>query len=797
MVDIVSEAMSICIAQILQGRGFVMRAKFNLIAATLLVGTMYTPAFAQSETPPAVEDDGGIQDIIVTAQKREENLQDTPISMVALGADALDQKGIGSINDLFTGAIPSLRVIPFVGRASALSIGMRGMVPVDATQVTRDPTVGIYLDGVYLGRVQGLGMELADIERVEVLRGPQGTLFGRNTIGGAISIVSKRPTGKLGADIKVGIGNRGGRNFAAHINLPEAANLSFKIDAVYDARDGWVKNPLTRADVPANYTIGGQPYVFEDINHDFGEVKRYGFRIAGLFKPTDKISFLYAYDWSRDESTGGYWHVNATTQPVTPPLFGSLDAGRASVSRLAAPLIPSTARTSGHSLTAEWEISDDITLRSISGWRTLDGDQWDQDAGGISRWNTTAQGRFSFANLKQSQFSEELQLIGDIGDVKFALGGYYFKETGSDTATVFRTNTFNVASTATSSILRNPATTSNTVGGVANLLQDRAATANVKSKALFAQATWSPSALNNRLHITVGGRYTDDHKDGRLLFLVGAPVTNLNFVFDSSRFDPMATIAYDFSDDINAYVKYGRAYRAGGANTRSAILRTFGEEELTSWEMGLKADFLDRRARVNIAAYTSQLKNAQVDFSNPANTSATETLNVTSGSTSVKGVELDVTLVPVRGLTISMNYVFTEYGQRSVTNPFSNLAELLNISNTPRHAYSVSLDYELGKTAIGNPRLHIDADNVGGYFASSVPSSDATENAREWLINGRLSLSEMPILGDNFEIAAWVKNLTNRTYQQFDVVIPTGNGNNFTSFYNEPRTFGLEMRMRF
>ncbi|MFM2257187.1 MAG: hypothetical protein RIQ28_1034, partial [Pseudomonadota bacterium] len=149
------------------------------------------PATAQDDKEK--ESNSGIAEIVVTAQKREENVQDTPISIVALTSDALDQKGVNSINDLFTGAIPSVRTAPFIGRASAVSIGMRGLVPVDATQVTRDPTVGIYIDGVYLGRVSGLGMELSDVERIEVLRGPQGTLFGRNTIGGAISVVTKKP----------------------------------------------------------------------------------------------------------------------------------------------------------------------------------------------------------------------------------------------------------------------------------------------------------------------------------------------------------------------------------------------------------------------------------------------------------------------------------------------------------------------------------------------------------------------------------------------------------------------------
>jgi iron complex outermembrane recepter protein len=197
-----------------------MRVRTTLLATAMAAALPAAPALAQETAGD--DADIGIQDIVVTAQKREENLQDTPISIVALGSDALDQKGVGSMNDLFNGSVPSLRIVPFVGRASAVSIGMRGMVPVDATQVTRDPTVGIYLDGVYLGRVQGLGMELADIERVEVLRGPQGTLFGRNTIGGAISIVSKKPTGEFGADLKAGIGNRDGRSLAAHVICPRS-----------------------------------------------------------------------------------------------------------------------------------------------------------------------------------------------------------------------------------------------------------------------------------------------------------------------------------------------------------------------------------------------------------------------------------------------------------------------------------------------------------------------------------------------------------------------------------------------
>jgi iron complex outermembrane receptor protein len=160
---------------------------FHYIASATLLSSVSQIAMAQ-DVEQENETSSGVAEILVTAQKRAESIQDVPISVVALDADTLEQRGINSLGDLFTGQVPSLRIAPFLGRPSAVSIGMRGLVPVDATQVTRDPTVGIYIDGVYLGRVSGLAMEFSEVERLEVLRGPQGTLFGRNTIGGAISV---------------------------------------------------------------------------------------------------------------------------------------------------------------------------------------------------------------------------------------------------------------------------------------------------------------------------------------------------------------------------------------------------------------------------------------------------------------------------------------------------------------------------------------------------------------------------------------------------------------------------------
>ncbi|KAK0351164.1 hypothetical protein LTR94_026089, partial [Friedmanniomyces endolithicus] len=168
-----------------------------LLGSALLVAP--TASFAQSsaqasQTPPAAES-AGLDDVVVTATKRETNLQYTPISISVLGSEALENRHVQSLMDLADGAVPSLRVATFEARQSALTIGIRGIVPNDANQPAREQGVGVYVDGVYLARQHGLGSALLDIERVEVLKGPQGTLFGRNTEGGALSLVTRKPTG--------------------------------------------------------------------------------------------------------------------------------------------------------------------------------------------------------------------------------------------------------------------------------------------------------------------------------------------------------------------------------------------------------------------------------------------------------------------------------------------------------------------------------------------------------------------------------------------------------------------------
>lgn len=737
----------------------------RLSVRALLLGTALAwPGLAAAQDQAQ---GGQLEEIVVTAEKRETSLQDTPISVSVVGGEELASRGVTNVKDLVEGSVPSIRIIPFFGRASAVSIAMRGVSTGDSTQISRETSIGIYTDGVYMGRVQGLGTELFDIERVEVLRGPQGTLIGRNTIGGALNIITKRPTGEFGIVQKVGVRNFGGWNAATNLNLPEVAGVSVKIDGVWSKRDGWVDNPLEGA-------------------WDWNQSERRGLRVAALWEPTDTVSALYSYDVSRDESTGGYGQFT-TLLPGAPPLapiFG-LEPSRVRESRAGAPLEPSVAKVSGHSLNIGWDLTEGLQFRSITAYRELEQSQYDQAAGLFFAFRPNGLfGRISLADIVQDQFSQEFQLVGSSDRLDYVVGAFYFEEDASESAWTARTLQFNATGTGYS-VLPQP------VGGP---MPDRASVNHVESKALFGQATWTPPVLDDRLHLTAGLRYTDDQKAGRMTSIRGVP-SPLSYEFSSKRVDPAATVAFDWTDRINTYVRWGVAYRAGGANSRSATFRPFGEEELEAWEVGLKSEFWDRRARLNVALFDSSYRDLQSTFQDPTNPSATETVNVDS-TAKIRGLEVDLTLAPAAGLRLNASYSFTDADVPDLVNPFSGEVTDSNSGLTPRHAASAAIDYDF-TVPVGELTAHLDANYSSGSYTGG---GDDSRSQAFVLVNARLTLSEVELGGTpgTWALSAWVKNLTNVEYDVFDNIL-RGTGANFVhySVYNEPRTYGLDLTYRY
>lgn len=729
-------------------------------------------------TAPSAEGEGvSLTQIVVTAQKRKTNLQDTPIAISAMDSEALKARHVQSVEDLGDGAIPSLRVAPFFARKSALTIGMRGVGSSgDANKPARDQAVGVYINDVYLGRAQGLGSALYDVERIEVLKGPQGTLFGRNTEGGAISIVTKTPAGVFGANTTVGYGNYGAYKAETHIDLPEINDVSIKIDGLLSKRDGTVKNP----------TSSGQP--------DFNSYDKRGFQVEALWKPTDKVSVGYAFDDSYDATTPYYVQLVSKGSLALAPA-SPLQPDRAKSANIGVPLRLSEGFTFGHRLNLNWMVSDNLELKSISSYRKLKQGQYDNGAVALSAFPPNgAFARYSIANFHQKQYSQEFQAIGHTDQIEYVLGAFYFHEKVDDSAQTPNTLQWNATGTAYITLSLN-------LNGVPF---DRASEADTTSYGVFGQAVWTPAILDEALHLTLGGRLTKDEKTGSLNTVNGAVPSyvdaNKNTIVGAiplneswSRFDPLVTVAYEMAPNINVYGRWSTGYKAGGANSRSLTYRTFDPETVSMYEVGAKTEFWDRRARLNVAAYSGDIKDAQVDFSVVIinnNRGTLETTNAASGKT--KGLEADFTLAPMQGLTLTAGYAYTKVTLSKAFNPFTNAMATIYPIYTPENAYSVAVDYQ--RPAFGATlKAHLD----GAYAdAQHTSTTDPTLSDDSFIVNGRLALSDIRPTADGpaLQVSLWSRNLLNESH----AFLKNYNSSLGTyAIFNEPRTYGVELNVKF
>ena len=715
----------------------------------------------------------GLADIVVSAEKRETNLQRTPIAISVLGTQDLTNRHVQSLADLGDGAIPSLRIAPFFSRNSALAVGIRGIVPSDANQPSRDQGVGIYIDGVYLGRSQGLGAALLDVERIEVLKGPQGTLFGRNSVGGAVSIVSRAPSGEFGLRATAGVRNFGGYNGEFHFDLPRMGDIALKLDAIATGREGTVKN-----------TLAGQ--------RDFNAFERRGIHVATLYEPSDTFSARIDADYSHDATTPYYVQLLEANPaaPARAPLV-QLQADRADRVDIGVPQRWNLGKTWGTTLHLNWEIAEQTSLRSITSYRKLEQEQWDNGIGahaGSFRPNASF-ARYSLASLRQKQWSQELQIVGSTGQLTYVAGLYYYHEAGDDDAWSPNTMVWNATGTVATPL-------PSLAAGAAAAFPDRASTAKADSYAAFGQLTWKPALLGEMVGLTAGGRFTHDKKSGTLYKVNGAD-TDYRFAIESDHFDPMVTITLDPASGINLYGKWGTAYRAGGANSRSLTYRSFGEEKVSTFEIGAKTEFWDRRARLNLAAYTTRYTDIQIDFVAPninnTNRTTVETVNA-PGRGTIKGIEIDATLAPVRGLTLSASYAYTDAKLPVAANPFLNGAlQTVYVVYTPKNAASGSIDFEQG-LGFATLRAHLDASIADG---THTQAGEDTLTDSSFVVNGRLALGEIGLSGGGeLEMALWSRNLFDEQHTflksraAYAAIGAYG-------IYNEPRTYGIEATVRF
>ncbi len=761
-----------------------------------------------------------IQEIIVTAQKRSQNEQDVPIAITTFTAQALQDKNIVDVQGLAR-LSPSVNLdtaSPFGGSNQVLSASIRG-IGQDDFGINLDPGVGVYVDGVYFARTTGANVNLLDVDQVEILKGPQGTLFGRNTIGGAINVVTRTPGDQFMIRAEASGGSYNRRDVQATMDIPFSDTVlsSFTFSSLN--RDGYQKRIPYPSAVPyvetpiAEFPNGGT----ETYSSEGGQGENV-LRSKVLWKASDQLNVTWTGDWTHVDESSVPESLLATItapQPGVPPsaaLFGLFynlcingefvpGCGRPSIS--GANLNPLSYRLPfgsqyitgnpdltyatgpdfdkmdqfGTAVTADYELFDATHLKSITGYRKLD---W--DVGLETSGSPVIMNEAWFAQT-QHQVSEELQLSGvALNDrLKYSAGLYYFDENGAEADYVL-------------------------IG--AGLLQIQGYE-KIETKSYAGYAHLEYTVVDN-LNVIAGGRYSDDKKmlsESQPVFAVAGPPFQTTPTGDNSQsfsvFTPTLGLQYSFTKDVMSYLTYSKGYKDGGWTTRLTSpldplhVPTFGPEKADTYELGVKSDWFDRTLQVNADVFYTKYDSIQLNFQ--------EGLSPTienAGDADIKGVELDGTWIIGHGFSLAATgafldayYTFLAPGinaGQSCVQPFEaciTTASLL--PKTPRWKYSVSPTYKTGLPNGGSLRLGLDFTHISEMANDSINTSLLMRPVSN-LLNASLTYASPD---DKYELVFGGTNITD------DRFLTTGNQDTTASIiygtYNPPAEWYVTGRVKF
>lgn len=642
------------------------RMILNSFAAGVSIAAIASPASAQESGADTVA--GNLDMIVVTAQKREQNLQEVPLAVSAIGSAKLEQLQISDAQDLSSLA-PNLTVTPPTTNHSAAVISIRGIPSGAQETFGLDLANAIYIDGVYIARASAIGMDVMDLERVEILRGPQGTLFGRNTTGGAISFVTRKPAKDFRISAEAGYGNFNAWNGKLSIDSGELfGGLKTSFAYAHGERDGTVDNILEPKD-----------------SRDPGSRRSDAFRATLLAELGGTGSIQYSFDWSKitgnpaafqlthvangavnpPQTIDGQQVVVTQQAPVAQYLANAtfLEAGCAALGTPTRTYrdkicLNSDGTTSdkiwGHNLQIRNDF-DAFAVKLTGGYRFYRSVNTGNDLDGLgtirgplfsnatlfngmpvallqfipsipaaarpfiaaSPVPTTTQDLFTTSNVKRhKQFSTELEISGDTDLFDWVVGGFYFWEKGSEnnpqtSAFILDTNSIflgNFGALGPSFVAANPARYRAVITPAVLRY-----TAAGESTALYAQTTIFPGGRDGPLSLTAGARYTWDTKELSRTQNGAAPLAMLESGKASfSKFTWNLMARYEFSPEMSIYARAATGYRSGGFNAQDPVitgtrtLPNFKPETLTSYEVGVKSELFDRRVRLNVAGYYNE-----------------------------------------------------------------------------------------------------------------------------------------------------------------------------------------------
>ena len=714
-----------------------------------------------------------LEEVIVTAQKREQSLQDVPLAVSAFGEDFIQQSGATEFTGL-AGFTPGL--VADNSRQGFPTISVRGISTADFG-LGSEPSVAVYVDGVYQGRSGGLVGELLDVAQIEVLKGPQGTLFGRNAAGGAISITKNKPTDELSFKVGVDVGSYNLRKVHTVFNTPifdDKLNMRGSISKT--DRDGWLED------------ING--------NNDGGEKDNANGNLRFAWYPSDDVSVEFSNEWERtskqvmvpveifaftnDRYATSTNDVHVLNQTLTALGKEAVNSRTFNIDdKYYANSMPEgdhfSRRSRGHSVKVQWDLNDEMTFSSLSAYREFTFN-WIVDLDG-----TEANiGSVPFSTQKMKTYSQEFRLSGSSERVDWFVGVSAYKENSS---------AFDV--TSVDLVLPTPFGLFPVVGS-----PGYAADLEVKSYAVFSDIIWR---LTDDLNLTTGIRYSHDSKtheiDGDNTFAEHPVISTLVPTFDENRHanwdnvSPRVVLDYSLSDDVLVYGGVSQGFKSGGFNSTTSTPNApaFSPEKITNFEVGAKATTLDGRVRVNATAFFFKYEDLQV--LTQAGGLGFQIRN--AGKAESKGVEFDLAFVATEALTISASGAWLDARYKEYDDGVIDRANQ-RLVRAPEWTGSLGVDYVIAADEAGEFRANINYSYTGDQLYSDEygPLGKVTGYG---LLGGRLSFTTVSA---DLTFAVYGSNLTDETY-----IADMGNGLASLGFLgvrrNEPRTLGVAVEYNF
>jgi len=743
-------------------------------SVTLAVALALQPALhAQS-------DDAGLQEIVVTAQKREQRLVDVPIAITALSGDALDRRGITDVQGL-EGFTPNLQISPTPGNSTSAQIAIRGRVTSNPA-LTWEPAVGIYVDGVYVGKTQGALFDLIEIDRIEVLRGPQGTLWGRNALAGAFNIVTRNPSGEASGSATMSLGNFSALGGKVSIDFPKIGETKVNLAVASQRRDGWVDNREGNLPTPP-----GRAASTSELNN----INSKSVRLAVDVPVNDSFKIAYRGDYNDINQNASHSQLYRSLLPFLAPYVSTSRQKKATVDG------PSFERseTQGHSLTFEWQLNDSNTLRSITAQRNLTWeDGLDLDGSPLNIAHTQRLSDYD-------SVSQELQWIGNTGALSYVAGLYYFEDDG---------------------FTDNPQAFFIEFGPARGVRFKSQYGFKTRALAAFGQVDY---AINDQFAATAGVRYTDEDKSiARCAGLVGVfdyvpCITRARNSF--SDVTPLAVLTWRPTDSFAAYAKYAEGFKSGGFNGEAGdpanpipvnvaqVQTPYLPESLESIEVGGKWLFASNRGYANVAIFNNDSRDIQLSIFEAKGAANSTVKN--AGEANVKGLEVELGWQFPQGTQLQfalgkMDGEFDRYLDRGVDVAFNRA-----LVHSPETTVSTTVDAALGRIRGAEVRLLLDASYIDDYLLyafpikvlpvtdpSSVNSALANDTRvpSYTLVNARLSFDGVEVGGAQVDVALWSKNLMDKKYIQNMIDFGPGFGSLTQVYYGTPRTYGIELTGR-